>query len=1359
MSLEAAQQTVSGSERLYESFEQVAMRWPDAVAIDVPPGPGRAVRRTVTYAELKDRSERLACLIYPAVAGARVAAILLPRTSDAIYLGQLAVLKSGLAYVCVDPAFPDQQISEILRDSNAGALLTDAEGAARARSIGFAGPVFRMDKPIPVVGGPLPPAPLPGSVAYIIYTSGTTGSPKGIMIAHHSIAGLVRSDIAEFGLGPGDRVAQGSSCAYDSSVEEVWMALCSGATVVVMDDATARLGPDLVPWLRDEHIAVLCPPPTLLRTTGCDDPQRALPDLRLLYVGGEALPEDVAERWGPGRRLVNGYGPTECTVTCLRGDIVSGRPIAIGRPIPGMLAWVLDDNLRPVPDGEAGELCMGGTGLAVGYLGLPELDAIKFPQHPQLGRIYRTGDLVHRGPDDQFYYHGRIDSQVKLRGYRIELEAIEACLARHPDVREAACQVQGQGLVQALAAHIVPADPSASPCVEELKAHLQAHLPVYMIPSLFTTTQQLPRSAGGKLHRADLPTLVGNQRERASTAHGPESAVERYLARAIQEVLQFSDSPSVDEDFFTDLGGSSLQAAMLVTVLRTNPMTASITVRDLYEHRTVRRLAGCAEPAKAPASPVPAETKTGMGSPRGVTLAQSAWLLAELLVASSIAYLVAFQLIPGISRYVGIVPLLLMASFVLLGGRGLLGLVPIGILVLTKRILIGRYRPVRAPVWSALFLRMWIVQNVAHLVPWRLIAGTELQNTALRALGARIGRRVHIHRGVNLRLGGWDLLEIGDNVTVSQDVSLNLIQLEEGHVVVGPISIGDGATLDIRAGMAPHTHAGRNSWLSALSSLPSGFIIPDGKRWDGVPAHPAGAAPPPPSPTHSANSLPPQVHGTAMIAAQSALQTMLALPFEGVSMGITQAFGVDYLFHPISHLPLVGITAVLLTLALVIEVLLEALAARALGRVDPGVISRWSLAYIRVWLKTGLVTSAGLWLSGSLFWPVWLRWAGMNIGHRCEISTIIDVVPELVTIGGDSFFADGIYLGGPRIHRGTVTLAPVSLKTNTFLGNHVVVAADQRLPQDILIGISTVADHQTMTAGSSWFGHPPLELPRREIVEVDRTLTHEPSWTRVANRIFWEWLRFALPLVPMLVGMLGIYGTVLASTLMPFAGFIIAGMPSLVLACAVLLCLVVLALKWVLLGRVRPGIHPLWSCWCSRWDFLYMAWGVIAGGVLSSLEGTLWLSVYLRCMGMKIGKRVVLGNGFARVVDPDMIHISDGATVNAMFQAHTFEDRVLKIDHIRVGAGSTLGSATVPLYGADIGEHTYVAPHSVIMKHEHLVASLHYEGAPTRRRPFSRTVITPPTLPVAPGLPTPSRSVALDPKSTRSDTQHLKTVP
>jgi len=1316
---EALQQGTPGASLLHHFFEQSARRRPDAIAVDVPPSGGRP-RRTITYRDLHRRSAAVARVVQHAVRRPGIVAILLSRTTEDLYLTQLGVLRAGSAYVCIDPSFPDEQLGHILGDAAPALLVTDQAGHERAVRAGYTGAVQRVDGPAePAVQPAISPA-APAGLAYVIYTSGTTGKPKGVLIGHQGVVNLIRSDVAEFGLGPGDRVAQGSSPAYDSSVEEAWMAWACGATVVVMDDETARLGPDLVPWLRRERITVLCPPPTLLRATACENPRQELPDLRLLYVGGEALPDDVAERWAPGRRMVNGYGPTECTVTCLRAEVEPGKPVAVGKPVPGMRAWVLDERLEPVKPGEKGELCMSGAGLALGYHGKPELTAEKFPQHPRLGRLYRTGDLVHAEADGTLFYHGRIDSQVKLRGYRIELEAIEASLARFPGVREAACRVQGEGAGQVIAAHLVPDGPM--PDTAALKEHLRQALPAYMIPAVFGEAATLPRSAGGKLRRNDLPVLATGRRH-AVKATGTET--EEYIADALREVFGTADI-GADDDFFDDLGGSSLQAAMLISKLRANPLTEAIAVRDVYRARTVSGLAELAAPAihdEIDAVAAPARSAVA------ITLAQAGWLAAELAIAAPIGWFAAFVALPWLAGRIGLVALIVLLPIALVAIA--FGWTPVAVFaaVRAKRLLIGKFEPMRVPVWSGFHLRLWIVRHLLRLVPWGTIAGTEFQNMALRRLGARIGKRVHIHRGVDVVQGGWDLLDIGDDATIGQDAQLGLVQLTEGHMVIGRVTVAGGATVDVRAGMSPNTRLGRGSWLAALSSLPSGTAVPDGRRWDGVPAIDAGPAPKAPVPVVTGSMLSPFVHGLATIAARALFTWVFALPLSIVLIALVLAFDVTYpalldaVTRPWLHVGFMLVFALASCLSLLVGVWVEAFCARALGRVEEGVISRWSPAYIRVSLKTGLVTTAGNWLSGGLFWPVWLRWAGMKVGRGCEISTIIDVVPELVEIGPDTFFADGIYLGGPRIQQGTVTLARVRLGHDTFLGNHAVIPGGQRLPPDILIGVCTVADDRIMRPGTSWFGHPPILLPRREIVETDRSLTHDPSFARVVTRVFWEWLRFALPVVPLAVMTAWFVMIAYAASVLPLAVFVFPGAAIVTLLTGLLPCLVVLALKWGLLGRVKPGVHPLWSCWCSRWDFLYVAWGVIAGGVLSALEGTLMLPLYLRRIGMDIGKRVVLGEGFAQVVDPDMLHFGDGATVSAMFQAHTFEDRVLKIDHVYVGAHSTLAHGTVPLYGAEIGEHAHVAPHSVIMKQEHLLPRLRYAGVPTKEQkaPSPRT--------------------------------------
>ena len=1316
-------QSGAGPGLLHHFFERSARLWPDRTAVDVPAGIGRAERRLITYGELEHEADTLAAFLRAFVTGECVVAILLPRCSEHLYSSQLAVLKSGAAYACIDVASPDKQLRDILLDSAAVALLTDAEGCARAARFGLSlEPVFDVaeviNQSLTIAARPVPSWLSPNSLAYVIYTSGTTGLPKGVMIEHAGICNLVRSDLAEFALAPEDRVAQSSSPAYDSSLEEIWLAFAAGATLVVMDEDTVRLGPDLVPWLQRERITVLCPTPTLLRTTGCYEPEAALPDLSLVYVGGEALPVDIAERWSRGRRLVNGYGPTECTVTALRGRITEGEPITIGRPVSGLQALILDESLNEISDGQPGELCLGGIGLARGYRNRPELNDQKFPVHPRLGRIYRTGDLAHRDPDGRFFYDGRLDSQVKLRGYRIELEAIEARLAECEGVREAACGVQQHGSQQMLVAFIVSDNGHDPRFFETLKTHLMKSLPAYMVPGRFAFLAELPTTLGGKLNRNLLPRLETQFPDPRKQAVGPRTLIEERMETAFREVLGL---PAVDihDDFFHDLGGDSLNAAELISLLREEPSTASITVRDLYEARSVAELAKRVQANESFEVAAEEQSSSRAAYPLLATSIQLIWILIGLVLASSLAYFAAFEAMPALIRGLGNIPFLLLSPILLFAALTAYTPVAVVVAAIVKRVLIGRYRPQRAPVWGSFHLRNWMVQQTVRIVPWRLLQGTVFQHAALRALGARIGRRVHIHRGVNLLQGGWDLLDIGDDVTLSQDSAVRLVDLDNGHVVVGPVSLGHGSTLGVRAGVSGNTVLEPEASLTALSWLPIGGRIPRGERWDGVPAAFAGQSATVPR-LSDEGAVSPLRHSAALILARFALWTLIGLSAELPSIVLALVYEVDgeevlsWLFSPSHSASLIFALFLIVTVPIPLAVTIQALTARALRVVRPAVISRWSLAYVRVWVKTQLVQSAGQWLSGTLFWPMWLRLAGMKVGRGCEISTIIDVVPELIEIGDESFFADGIYLGGPDVHRGTVTLRPTRLGKNTFLGNHSVIPGGQTLPDNILIGVCTVADDTNIRAGTAWFGQPPFELPRREAVAVDRRLTHEPSLIRYLDRVFWELLRNGLLVVPLLVLPFWFMLLAAAHPGVSTPVFFLVVVPLVTLGLVAFFCLLVLALKWVLLGRVRPDTHAFWSCWCSRWDFLYVAWGFYASAALSFFEGTLLLSWYLRAMGVKIGRRVILGSGFSHVVDPDMLEFGDGATVSCQFQAHTFEDRVLKIDRVKIRERATVGSAAVLLYGSDIGAGAHVAPHSVVMKRESLLPGRSYTGCPTQ---------------------------------------------
>lgn len=1319
---------------LHEVFDAVAKRYAERVAVEVPPGTLRAARHLVTYAQLRDWSDCIAASLASLARPDGVVAILLPRDASALYAAQLGVLKAGAAFTCMDPSFPDEHLAAVLSDAGAVALITDTAGRRRVEMMGGTIPaVIDPGGPAPLpAGAALVPARIsPSNLAYVIYTSGTTGKPKGVMIEHRSIVNLVAGDVEYFGLPCTARVAQCSSPAYDSSIEEMWLAFAAGATLVPLDDQTVRLGPDLPAWLARERITVLCPPPTLLRTTGCTDPRQALPELHLLYVGGEALPADLADRWAVGRWMENGYGPTECTVTVVRGRVKPGESVTIGKPVRGSQAWVLDGSLAILPDGEAGELCISGAGLARGYHGREDLTAEKFPVHPVLGRIYRTGDLVRRNPQGNLEYLGRIDAQVKLRGYRIELSAIEAVLAACPGVRSVACKVQGEGSGQLLAAHVVAEAPDNPPAVERLKQWLRRSLPEYMVPARFSFCERLPTTIGGKLDRRALPDIGAGLRDTGREMVLPRSDAERQITAAFRRALNLTEDISVEDDFFLDLGGDSLSAVGVICELRaqsgsidgkTAPgAAAGLTVRDLYESRTAAQMAArstgreCVQPMYAAAVPSSAH-----GNPVRSTLIQTLWILVELVVTSAVAAGLLLLILPRLLGDLGLEWGTLLSA--LAGVCLLLAYLPLSVVgvALLKMMLVGKYTPMRTPVWGGFFTRHWMVTRATRLIPWSLIEGTVFACVTLRVLGAKVGRRVHIHRGVDLRRGGWDLLTIGDDVTLAQDVALRPVELEAGHLAIGPITIGNGATLDVRAGMSPGSSVGDGGYLAPLSWLAGGSHIAPGRAWDGVPAGETGAAPPRPAVTRG-GQFTPVIHGTLLVLGRVLQIFAASLPIVLVALSAplvipnAEARFLSWIESPRVSIRGLAICCGLAGAGVATALALSAVAARAMGRVAPGVVSQWSGEALRIWAKTALLDSAGRWLSGSMFWPLWLRLAGMRVGRGCEISTIIDVLPETIRIGRESFFADGIYLCAPWRHRGTITVARSTLGRGTFLGNHAVIPGGHRWPDGLFVGVSTVADAGQARPGTSWFGHPPMQLPRRQIVAADRSLTHDPGAVRFATRLFWESMRFFLPTVPILIGTAWFVLMNLAGTRVSTAALLLIVAPLLTAGAGLLACGTIVALKWVLLGRMKPGQHAFWSCWCSRWDFLFMAWGFWARGALAALEGTLWLNAFLRLMGVRIGRRVVLGPGFSQVVDPDMLHFGDGATVTCHFQAHSFEDRILKLDHIHIEPGASVGDQGVVFYGARIGPGAVVDPHSVVMKRDVLAEGARYRGAPTRR--------------------------------------------
>jgi non-ribosomal peptide synthase protein (TIGR01720 family) len=422
---------------------------------------------------------------------------------------------------------------------------------------------------------------LPDNPAYILYTSGSTGQPKGVVVGHRGVVSLLSAERRILELEPGSRLLQTASPSFDVSVLEIFATLAAGATLYLLARDTLVSGPGLADEVRRLGINVLAMVPSLAATL----PEGDFPALRTVVLGGERVTAEASARWSAGRRFLNGYGPTEATIfsTVFEGPGEPPEGPPIGRPLANTRAYVVDRLGRPVPVGAPGELWHGGIGVARGYLGRPDLTAERFVPDPFGGRgerLYRTGDLVRWRADGNLEYLGRIDQQVKVRGHRVECGEVEAALARHGSVRQAAVI----GRDGRLAAYVVPAGPA--PAAGELRRFLAESLPAYMIPAVWVFLDALPVSPAGKVDRRALARIEPERREEEAE-DAPRSAAEEILARIWAEVLQV-ERVGVQESFF-DLGGDSILS--LRVVARAAEEGLQITPRQVFDRSTVAALA------------------------------------------------------------------------------------------------------------------------------------------------------------------------------------------------------------------------------------------------------------------------------------------------------------------------------------------------------------------------------------------------------------------------------------------------------------------------------------------------------------------------------------------------------------------------------------------------------------------------------------------------------------------------------------------------------------------------------------------------------------------------------------------------
>lgn len=581
------------SDLLHERFARHVVATPDTVAVV-------AGRQRVDYATLNAQANQLAHRLRAAGVGPETMVALCVRPGVDLAIGILGILKAGGTYVPLDPEHPRDRLAHMVGDIGIGLAVVSPDLADRV-PIAAAG-LLRLDDPTISAASTENPKPVTDvdHLAYVIYTSGSTGQPKGVGIPHRQVVRLLDSCADALDLPPGGVWSLFHSYAFDFSVWELWGALASGGTVVLVDRTTARDPQRFAALLANERVTMLSQTPGAFRNLRAALGNRPLADLGVRHVvlGGEKLDLSELDGWldgpGAGVRLVNMYGITETTVhvtyrLVVAADLAGDTTSPIGRPLGDLTVHVLDRHLRPVPVGATGEMYVGGAGLARGYLGRPGLTAERFVPDPFSAvpgaRLYRTGDRARHLPSGELEYQGRADDQVKIRGHRIELGEVEAALLGHEAVGQAAVVARGDrsGEHRLHAYLVVEGELTGA----ELRRGLRDRLPEAMVPATFSVLPALPLTVNGKVDRRALPAVDGAALEITRHHIPPATPTERLLAEVWCASLGVARVGVTDR--FFDLGGDSILALRVVGLAERRGVT--LALRDVFAHQELRELA------------------------------------------------------------------------------------------------------------------------------------------------------------------------------------------------------------------------------------------------------------------------------------------------------------------------------------------------------------------------------------------------------------------------------------------------------------------------------------------------------------------------------------------------------------------------------------------------------------------------------------------------------------------------------------------------------------------------------------------------------------------------------------------------
>ena len=1366
---------------LTEVFSRSAEKFPDLTALQIP-----QTGESLTFAELDARAENVAAALSPFLTGRdQVVAVAMSQDNWQIVASHLGILKAGGTLMFLDTTLPDALITHMLNDAQPVVVLT--RGQDKFRDLPTLD-VLTLPESLPRREPPSWLDDPTQRLATIFYTSGTTGMPKGVECPHAGYVNLALSYADYFDLLPGmDATSLTSSLGYDGSISEMYSAWVSGCAVVMLTKEQIRSGPELVSILREAEVTVLFCPPVLLTTlTSTPEVDLPYPLCRYIVPAGEPFPSALVEPWTRGRRqIINTYGPTEASTDTSRQSLRPGEPITIGSPFANVTYVILEfGQLRPLPHGEVGELCIGGVHVARGYRNLPEQTAQKFITHPQFGRLYRTGDKCKIDIQTQrVHFLGRIDAQLKVRGHRVEAQAAEDILqTQFSEIEAAVLDYQNEALVAFVAAPSVREGktsvvaPAPAEWAARVTATLARQLPSPSVPTrIFLVEKFVMQPVSGKIDRKCLPNLSHLLRNTEPEAEDTRSATLAGTRDTGQEDVNPPDAdagmdPECEEvlaicralfemplgldDGFAEAGAHSIDIARLAQRLQAAGWV--VPVRALLSDRnTARKVANLPRALQqAPMAPVKSDENS----------AERDEAAAEVL---SIGYFTTLQVLFAIFLYSpALVALLSAVDFVELGTLFttaslwafiidgfflyLLALVtPFASLlwVMMIKFFMGgdiyknNVTPGVYPKWSKMHLRIWCIGRLENmvLVPLRVTyRSAPLTAFALRQLGATIGDNLQCAPRASLS-GPLDLIAIEDDVAISTAAYIQTTRWSGQYLHVGPIRLESGCKIGMRAAIANDVTVGRGTWITPFTPILSD--VGSQEMWEGAPARLSGRCT---ELKRTANACrythPIWLLETLNILMQisiffllNVVPTAAILWFAGSFIPAGEAelsdayFRVTPLVEIVWHLTLYAVITT--WVIVVVTSLLGCLFIRCTAA-SPGLYPSRGLKGALLMYRMSKMNEIQRQWTWTLTGQYLRALAGMRFPRlgASECDVMFNLVPELASADSQVFWSNGCFTNMLDYGAEHFKLRRLDMPRNFFSGNNCV-AEYGNFPSNFLLGVSTPGSdirfrrqmRSRLGEPITVAGNPPVKFASVSFEAKNKT--HRlPNFPLFLTRVFLNDL-FSIGMLSITEGLIF---TILYICLLRWGGHpIVSALVALMLT-GVSLVLLCVAIKKLLVGSEWGVDHstPFWSWRHFAYFFAQDCFFVWCRVPLGFCAGTILSNSILRGMGCQIGRRTIVTQPM-QCSDWNAVSFGNDCVIDGFLQFHTFENMMLKVKRTQIQDGCAVNFGATVMGGAVIERDTTLLPLSLVLKEMNMLTAT-YEGSPAE--PVSGSTLAPPIV-------------------------------